>query len=138
MKFTEHLGAHLTPEWRSQYIRYEVRKHDEIISTACVQYRTFAFSGFYHSSLISHAYYFHRLNFFYIRLGEKIRLKLTIHGFRLLKITCTGKNLNKSRCSCLPKFLLLLWILIRFVPLISSVHTQFQNPGKSSPQNVNE
>jgi len=24
MKFTEHLGAHLTPEWRSQYIRYEV------------------------------------------------------------------------------------------------------------------
>ena len=25
MKFTEHLSAHLTPEWRSQYIRYEVR-----------------------------------------------------------------------------------------------------------------
>ncbi|KAL9988629.1 hypothetical protein ACROYT_G003095 [Oculina patagonica] len=24
MKFTEHLGAHLTPEWRSQYIRYEI------------------------------------------------------------------------------------------------------------------
>ena len=24
MKFTEHLSAHLTPEWRSQYIRYEV------------------------------------------------------------------------------------------------------------------
>ena len=24
MKFTEHLGAHLTPEWRSQYIQYEV------------------------------------------------------------------------------------------------------------------
>jgi len=26
MKFTEHLGAHLTPEWRSQYIRYEEMK----------------------------------------------------------------------------------------------------------------
>ncbi|PFX33295.1 xenotropic and polytropic retrovirus receptor 1-like [Stylophora pistillata] len=26
MKFTEHLGAHLTPEWRSQYIRYEQLK----------------------------------------------------------------------------------------------------------------
>lgn len=26
MKFTEHLSAHLTPEWRSQYIRYEQLK----------------------------------------------------------------------------------------------------------------
>ncbi|XP_065068950.1 solute carrier family 53 member 1-like [Rhopilema esculentum] len=26
MKFTEHLGAHLTPEWRSQYIQYEELK----------------------------------------------------------------------------------------------------------------
>nr|AHJ60092.1 xenotropic and polytropic retrovirus receptor [Cyanea capillata] len=26
MKFTEHLGAHLTPEWRSQYVQYEEMK----------------------------------------------------------------------------------------------------------------
>uniref|UniRef100_A0A0X3NI83 Xenotropic and polytropic retrovirus receptor 1 homolog n=1 Tax=Schistocephalus solidus TaxID=70667 RepID=A0A0X3NI83_SCHSO len=26
MKFTEHLGAHLTPEWRKQYINYEALK----------------------------------------------------------------------------------------------------------------
>uniref|UniRef100_A0A3P9MBE7 Xenotropic and polytropic retrovirus receptor 1 homolog n=1 Tax=Oryzias latipes TaxID=8090 RepID=A0A3P9MBE7_ORYLA len=26
MKFTEHLSAHITPEWRKQYIQYEVRK----------------------------------------------------------------------------------------------------------------
>ncbi|EDO42605.1 predicted protein, partial [Nematostella vectensis] len=26
MKFTEHLGTHLTPEWRSQYIQYEKMK----------------------------------------------------------------------------------------------------------------
>ena len=30
MKFTEHLGAHLTPEWRSQYIRYEVSTMNRI------------------------------------------------------------------------------------------------------------
>ena len=24
MKFTEHLAAHITPEWRKQYIHYEV------------------------------------------------------------------------------------------------------------------
>lgn len=24
MKFTEHLAAHITPEWRKQYILYEV------------------------------------------------------------------------------------------------------------------
>lgn len=23
MKFAEHLGAHITPEWRKQYIQYE-------------------------------------------------------------------------------------------------------------------
>ncbi|ESP04785.1 hypothetical protein LOTGIDRAFT_96895, partial [Lottia gigantea] len=26
MKFAEHLGAHITPEWRKQYIQYEVMK----------------------------------------------------------------------------------------------------------------
>lgn len=26
MKFTEHLSAHITPEWRKQYINYEVSK----------------------------------------------------------------------------------------------------------------
>ena len=26
MKFTEHLAAHITPEWRKQYIHYEVLK----------------------------------------------------------------------------------------------------------------
>lgn len=25
MKFAEHLTAHITPEWRKQYINYEVR-----------------------------------------------------------------------------------------------------------------
>lgn len=24
MKFAEHLAAHITPEWRKQYIQYEV------------------------------------------------------------------------------------------------------------------
>ena len=27
MKFAEHLGAHITPEWRKQYIQYEVKKN---------------------------------------------------------------------------------------------------------------
>ena len=27
MKFAEHLAAHITPEWRKQYIHYEVRKN---------------------------------------------------------------------------------------------------------------
>lgn len=26
MKFAEHLTAHITPEWRKQYINYEVRR----------------------------------------------------------------------------------------------------------------
>ena len=26
MKFTEHLSAHITPEWRKQYINYEEMK----------------------------------------------------------------------------------------------------------------
>lgn len=26
MKFAEHLSAHITPEWRKQYINYEVCK----------------------------------------------------------------------------------------------------------------
>ena len=26
MKFAEHLGAHITPEWRKQYIHYEEMK----------------------------------------------------------------------------------------------------------------
>ncbi len=26
MKFGEHLGSHLTPEWRKQYVRYEELK----------------------------------------------------------------------------------------------------------------
>lgn len=26
MKFTEHLSAHITPEWRKQYINYEVKE----------------------------------------------------------------------------------------------------------------
>lgn len=30
MKFTEHLGTHLTPEWRVQYIQYEVRRNRKI------------------------------------------------------------------------------------------------------------
>ncbi|XP_041370667.1 xenotropic and polytropic retrovirus receptor 1-like isoform X2 [Gigantopelta aegis] len=32
MKFAEHLGAHITPEWRKQYIQYEVMK--EMLYTA--------------------------------------------------------------------------------------------------------
>jgi SPX domain protein involved in polyphosphate accumulation len=27
MKFAEHLTAHITPEWRKQYINYEVSYH---------------------------------------------------------------------------------------------------------------
>ena len=26
MKFAEHLSAHITPEWRKQYINYEVNR----------------------------------------------------------------------------------------------------------------
>lgn len=26
MKFAEHLSAHITPEWRKQYINYEVKR----------------------------------------------------------------------------------------------------------------
>lgn len=31
MKFAEHLQAHITPEWRKQYINYEVRIVPKII-----------------------------------------------------------------------------------------------------------
>lgn len=27
MKFGEHISAHITPEWRKQYIQYEVADH---------------------------------------------------------------------------------------------------------------
>ncbi|CAH2311397.1 Hypothetical predicted protein [Pelobates cultripes] len=30
MKFAEHLSAHITPEWRKQYIQYEVRRHTSL------------------------------------------------------------------------------------------------------------
>ena len=32
MKFAEHLGAHITPEWRKQYIQYEVCRKTETVS----------------------------------------------------------------------------------------------------------
>lgn len=32
MKFAEHLSAHITPEWRKQYISYEVRIFQEFVS----------------------------------------------------------------------------------------------------------
>ena len=35
MKFAEKLSAHLTPEWRIQYIQYEVRVYDFITSSFC-------------------------------------------------------------------------------------------------------
>jgi SPX domain protein involved in polyphosphate accumulation len=31
MKFAEHLGAHITPEWRKQYIQYEVKKKKTVL-----------------------------------------------------------------------------------------------------------
>jgi SPX domain protein involved in polyphosphate accumulation len=30
MKFAEHLSAHITPEWRKQYINYEVKNLENI------------------------------------------------------------------------------------------------------------
>lgn len=30
MKFAEHLSAHITPEWRKQYINYEVSEENYI------------------------------------------------------------------------------------------------------------
>jgi SPX domain protein involved in polyphosphate accumulation len=30
MKFAEHLSAHITPEWRKQYISYEVKDVEDI------------------------------------------------------------------------------------------------------------
>lgn len=30
MKFAEHLSAHITPEWRKQYINYEVKPKNEL------------------------------------------------------------------------------------------------------------
>jgi len=30
MKFAEHLSAHITPEWRKQYINYEVNSLENI------------------------------------------------------------------------------------------------------------
>lgn len=35
MKFTEHLLAHITPEWRKQYIQYEVRHNVDDSWTVC-------------------------------------------------------------------------------------------------------
>lgn len=32
MKFAEHLSAHITPEWRKQYINYEVRNEYSLVS----------------------------------------------------------------------------------------------------------
>lgn len=31
MKFAEHLTAHITPEWRKQYINYEVRRSKDAV-----------------------------------------------------------------------------------------------------------
>lgn len=31
MKFAEHLSAHITPEWRKQYISYEVIRNNTTI-----------------------------------------------------------------------------------------------------------
>lgn len=33
MKFAEHLSAHITPEWRKQYINYEVNLKKNICDT---------------------------------------------------------------------------------------------------------
>jgi len=37
MKFAEHLSAHITPEWRKQYITYEacIRYTSVVISSIC-------------------------------------------------------------------------------------------------------
>lgn len=42
MKFAEHLSAHITPEWRKQYINYEVKK--KIEDSNCKKF--FSFSSF--------------------------------------------------------------------------------------------
>lgn len=36
MKFAEHLSAHITPEWRKQYIQYEVRRRLRFIRECAV------------------------------------------------------------------------------------------------------
>lgn len=33
MKFAEHLQAHITPEWRKQYINYEVSVFQDVLSS---------------------------------------------------------------------------------------------------------
>lgn len=35
MKFAEHLSAHITPEWRKQYITYEASFSDDHLNDAC-------------------------------------------------------------------------------------------------------
>lgn len=35
MKFAEHLSAHITPEWRKQYISYEVQFKHKHLSLCC-------------------------------------------------------------------------------------------------------
>jgi hypothetical protein len=43
MKFAEHLSAHITPEWRKQYINYEVNGIENITYKISLIARTFMF-----------------------------------------------------------------------------------------------
>lgn len=59
MKFAEHLSAHITPEWRKQYINYEV------CIVLFVHFHTDVFRGY---EIIHHAF---NLNTFHIHLAKK-------------------------------------------------------------------
>ncbi|GAA6074610.1 xenotropic and polytropic retrovirus receptor 1 homolog [Tachysurus ichikawai] len=57
MKFTEHLAAHITPEWRKQYIQYEAFK--EMLYSA--QDQAPSIEGKYQSLCIRYQREFYRI-----------------------------------------------------------------------------
>ena len=72
MKFTEHLSAHLTPEWRSQYIRYEVSL--KLPQTSCVFQALFFCKIFVMGSALR------RLSFFIFVYKYNLGLAVPVSG----------------------------------------------------------
>lgn len=72
MKFAEHLSAHVTPEWNSQYIRYDDMK--ELLAQAMAKAQPFVDEG----DNILREQFFARVDehFFQVRkiLGQNLRI----------------------------------------------------------------
>ncbi len=81
MKFAEHLSAHVTPEWNSQYIRYDDMK--ELLAQAIAKAQPFADE----SDNILREQFFIRVDehFFQVRISSSIFIFNTFDGLVLRK-----------------------------------------------------